>query len=133
MYVNGSLRDPGGEAINPQVAINGLLDVIRALAIIALALVCMMIINMVTMLLAEQITVVGTMKAIGGTRGTIVRSYLLSVGIYGIIGTVLGVSLGLVVGYQLALACGDLAQVYVGPFQTTPWVVLISIATGLLV
>jgi putative ABC transport system permease protein len=131
--MSAGLRDPSGQTINPQVAITGLLNVIRALAIIALVLVCMMIINIVTVLLAEQVKVVGTMKAIGGTRGTIIRSYLLSVGIYGVIGTVLGVSLGLVVGYQLALACGDLAQVYVGPFQTTPWVVLISIATGMLV
>jgi putative ABC transport system permease protein len=126
-------RDPASQSINPQVAINGLLDVIRALALIALVLVCMMIINMVTMLLTEQIKVIGTMKAIGGTQGIIMRSYLLSVSIYAVIGTVLGVSLGLIVGYQLALACGSLAQVYVGPFQTTVWVVLLSIATGLLI
>ena len=73
-----------------QLIVTGLLNIVRILAGVALLLVCLMIINTVTTVLSEQIRIIGTMKALGGTRWQIMRSYLLSVGIYGISGTVLG-------------------------------------------
>ncbi|MDQ6661817.1 MAG: ABC transporter permease, partial [Chloroflexota bacterium] len=120
-------------SVDTQLAVTGLLNVIRILSIIALLLVCIMIINTVTTLLTEQMKIIGTMKALGGTRWRIVRSYLLSVGIYAIIGTVLGIVLGLLLCYEISTLVSSLTPADLGPLQVSPEVLLASIAIGLLV
>jgi putative ABC transport system permease protein len=125
-----------------RLSITGPLAVIQFLAVLSLLLVCSMLFNAVTTLLTEQIQIVGTMKALGGTRWRIMWSYLLTVAIYSVAGTALGLELGLVGGYQLALMLASTIQLNVGsaaialdagPFQLSPWVLLTSIAVGLLV
>jgi putative ABC transport system permease protein len=98
-----------------------------------------MIFTSVTTLLSEQIKLIGTMKALGGTRWTIARSYLLTIEIYSTIGTTIGLALGLVLGYQLAAHLASTVQLdtgqlmEAGPFQVAPTVVVTSLAVGLLV
>jgi putative ABC transport system permease protein len=125
-----------------QLGVVGLLMIIRGLAALALLLVCVLIFNTVTTLLTEQLKVIGTMKALGGTRWRIGRSYLLTVGIYSLIGTALGVGAGLVAGYDLAARLAGTVQIQVGenlslpvdvgPFQVSPWVPLVGALVGLL-
>lgn len=122
-----------GSSAQVQLGITGLLNIIRILAIIALLLVCLMIVNTVTTLLSEQMKIIGTMKAVGGTRLAIIRSYLLSISIYGVIGTMLGIGLGLLVCYEIASLVTSLTAADLGPFEVPPWVLLVSIATGVLV
>src|SRR5258708_4726829 len=79
-----------GAAINDahgtdQQTVNGMLIVIRVLSLVALLLSCLLIINTVVILLNEQVKIVGTMKAMGGTRLAIMCSYLLTVGMYAVI------------------------------------------------
>ncbi len=119
--------------VDIQLAVTGLLNVIRVLSIFALLLVCLMIINTVSTLLTEQMKIIGTMKAIGGTSFRIMRSYLVSVGIYGIIGMALGFGLGLVLCYEVSSIVSSSTSVDLGPFQVSPRVVVTSVATGLLV
>jgi putative ABC transport system permease protein len=71
------------------------------------------------------------MKAIGGSRHLIVRSYLLSVGIYGVVGTALGLGLGIFGGYQLALFISNLLTLDLGSFHVAPGIMLTSTAVGL--
>lgn len=129
---SSSLHDPKGDIINTQIAVPGLLNIIAALALIAVLLVCLMIFNTVNTLLAEQMKIIGTMKAIGGTRWRIAGSYLLSIGIYGVVGTLIGIGLGVLAGWQLSYLVASLANVDLGPFQIAPWIILFSIAIGLL-
>ncbi|HEY0755670.1 MAG TPA: FtsX-like permease family protein [Ktedonobacteraceae bacterium] len=125
-----------------QLGITGPLMVIQFLALLSLVLVCAMIFNAVTTLLAEQIQIIGTMKALGGTRLRIMGSYLFTVAIYSVVGTALGLGLGLVGGYQLASLLSSTVQLNVGgaalaldagPFQLSPSVLIISVLVGLLV
>jgi putative ABC transport system permease protein len=124
-----------------QLGVVGLLTIIRLLAALALLLVCVLIFNTVTTLLTEQLKVIGTMKALGGTRWRILRSYLLTVGIYSLMGTALGVGVGLVAGYALAARLAGTVQIQVGnlslpvdvgPFQVSLWVPLVGALVGLL-
>ncbi len=115
-----------------QLGITGVLDVILILTVIALLLVCFMIFNTVTIMLTEQIKIIGTMKALGGTRWRIMRGYLLSVGIYAVVGTALGLALGLILCVQVSTLVANQARIDLGPFQVSPWVILASIAVGLL-
>jgi putative ABC transport system permease protein len=82
--------------------INGLLSIMSVLSIMALILTGFLILNTVSTLVAEQTRIIGMMKAIGGTRRRIIRSYLVSVGMYAVAGTAIGIGLGVLLGYQLA-------------------------------
>jgi putative ABC transport system permease protein len=124
-----------------QLGVRGIIAVVWLLTVLTLLLVGMMIFALVTAFLSEQFKIIGTMKALGATRLPIVGSYLLTLTIYSVSGTVLGSALGLVAGYQFALHLADsatiqvgnaLMPVAVGPFQVTSRVLLTSAFVGLL-
>jgi putative ABC transport system permease protein len=125
---DGTLFDTTSGAI----AINGMLVVIRVLALVALVSTCLLIVNTMNTLITEQMAIVGTMKALGGTRRTIMRGYLMSVGIYGVVGTILGLAAGVVVGNQIAAMLAGRMHIDIGSFQTSAWVVVVSVLVGLL-
>lgn len=125
-----------------QLSITGPLTVIQFLAVLSLILVCALIFNAVTTMLTEQINIIGTMKALGGTRWRIMGSYLLTIAIYSAIGTALGLEFGLVGGYQLATLLSSTVQLSVGnaaialdagPFQLSFPVLLAGVLVGMLI
>lgn len=116
-----------------RLGITGLLNILLILASIALLLVCVLILNTVNTLLTEQMKVIGTMKALGGTRFQIIRSYLLSIGLYALIGTALGLGGGLLLCSQVTVIIAEQSRLDLPPFQVAPWVMLTSVAIGLLV
>jgi putative ABC transport system permease protein len=124
-----SASTPGNNII--QIASDAIFTITRVLAIIALMLTSFLIINTVTTLIAEQMKIIGTMKAIGGTRQKVIRSYLLSVGIYGIAGTALGIGVGIYFGYQLLSFLGNLFTLDLGAFQVAPSAIVISMIVGI--
>ena len=124
-----------------QLGVSGVFAVIRLLTILTLLLVGVMIFALVTTFLSEQFKMIGTMKALGGTRLPIAGSYLLTLTIYSLSGTVLGIGSGLVAGYQLVAHLATSAQIQVanlmlpvdvGSFQVAPWVLVTSVLVGLL-
>lgn len=139
--LKSSWRYAAGSA-DTQLSVTGPLTVIQFLAVLSLVLVCALLFNAITTLLTEQIQVIGTMKALGGIRRRIIGSYLLMVAIYSIVGTALGVELGMVGGYQLASLLGSTVQLNVGsaavalsagPFQFSLPVLIIGLLVGLMV
>jgi putative ABC transport system permease protein len=124
-----------------QLGVRGVFAVVQLLTVLTLLLVGIMLFAMVTAFLSEQFKIIGTMKALGGTRLPIVGSYLLTLMIYSISGTLLGGSIGLIAGYQFAvhlamsahIQIGNLfLPVAVGPFHADLWVLLISALVGFL-
>jgi putative ABC transport system permease protein len=111
--------------------INGVFTIMRVLSLIALLLTAFLIVNTATTLVAEQIGIVGTMRAIGATRGTVIRSYLFTVFIYAVLGTVLGLALGIYLGYLLTAFFVSIITLDLGPFALDPGVILVSILVGL--
>jgi ABC-type antimicrobial peptide transport system permease subunit len=110
--------------------INSIFSLLRTLVLVALALSALLILNTVTTLIGEQTAIIGTMKAIGGTRGAIVRGYLVSVGIYSLLATLPGLALGLYAGNQLAASLAPQIPLELGPYAPAPWIVLLSLAVG---
>jgi putative ABC transport system permease protein len=111
--------------------VNGLLGIMQVLSIIALLLSIFLLLSTITTLITEQIQVIGTMKAIGAGRSQVMRNYLTSVAIYGVIGTILGLGFGILLGYLLVNIFGDLLTLDIGPLTVSPSVVLISAAVGI--
>lgn len=111
--------------------LDGLFTVMRVLSLIALLLTSFLIINTVTTLVAEQTRVIGTMKAIGATRGRILRGYLGSVAIYAVIGSALGIGLGIYGGYLLASYLADLITLDLGQVSLDPGALALSLVVGI--
>jgi len=124
---DGSLHDTASGAS----AISGMLVVSRLLSLIALLLTGLLIANTMSVLVTEQMRLIGVMKAMGGARWTIMRGYLLSVGVYSVAGTILGLPLGIGVGSQLAAVLAGLLGLDLGPFHMSLWVVVVSVLVGL--
>jgi putative ABC transport system permease protein len=116
-----------------QLSLNGLSIVFLSLASMALLLTSLMILTTMNTMLTEQFKTIGTMKAIGATRGKIMRGYLLTVGIYALIGTVLGLALGLFLCTQISNAVAQQTKIDLGPYQPVPGVILVSLVAGLVI
>lgn len=115
----------------PLNQINGVFTLLRILAVLSLVLSGILILSTVTTLVAEQLAIIGTMKALGGTRGTIICGYLVTVALYGLLGTLPGVVFGLGGGYTLALSLASIIPLDVGPFAVATWIIPLSLAAGL--
>lgn len=106
-------------------------NIIRLLASGALLVSCFLIINTLTTLISEQVKIIGTMKALGGTRDIIFKSYFLTVLIYSMLGTLLGLGLGIAAGYETAIQFARLKAWDLGPFSLEPSIFLIGSAVGI--
>jgi putative ABC transport system permease protein len=71
------------------------------------------------------------MKAVGARSGQVLRTYLLSVALYGAIGTALGLALGVLGGYALVLWMADLLTIDIGPLSVSPALIVTSVAVGM--
>jgi len=118
----------GGGAI-----LDGIFTIMQVLSAIALLLSIFLLLSTITTLLAEQVPIIGTMKAIGASRAQVIRNYLLGVAIYGVIGTLIGFSLGLLIGSFAVGALGSLLGIYAGSFFVPPALLLEALVVGVAV
>ena len=110
--------------------IDGIFNLLRILALIAVVMSGILLLNTVTTLIAEQTAIIGTMKAIGGTRRTILRGFLLSIGLYSLLATVPGLVLGILGGAELASFLAQSIPLALGPLVVTPGLIALSLALG---
>jgi putative ABC transport system permease protein len=120
-----------GHSDTASTMLNGIFSVMQALSIVALLLSIFLLLSTITTLVAEQVPIIGTMKAIGAARGKIIRNYLTSVAIYGVIGTVLGLVLGLGLGELLVSLFANLVTLDTGPLVISPSLVIVAIIVGI--
>jgi ABC-type antimicrobial peptide transport system permease subunit len=111
--------------------INGVFVLLRILALLAVALSALLILNTITTLVTEQTAIIGTLKALGATRGVVMRGYLFTVAIYSVLATLPALALGLYAGNLLASSLAPQIPLELGPFAVAPWVVALSLAVGL--
>lgn len=111
-------------------AIAGVFALLRILIIVAVVMSGFLILNTVTTLVAEQTAIIGAMKAAGGTRGAIMRGYLVSVSIYSVLATLPAIALGLLGGYQLGTQLATTVPIDIGPFVLQWWIVIVGLAVG---
>ncbi|HEY6410352.1 MAG TPA: ABC transporter permease, partial [Ktedonobacteraceae bacterium] len=110
--------------------IDGIFTLLRILALIAVVMSAILLLNTVTTMIAEQTAIIGAMKAIGGIRRAILRGYLLSVGLYSLLATVPGLILGVLGGALLASILARAIPLALGPLLVTPELIALSLALG---
>lgn len=90
--------------------VEGLTLVLQVLAVIALLMSVILVTNTMAALVTQQINQIGMMKAIGGGTGVILKIYLATVLIYGLLAFVIALPLG-------ALAAFGLSQWFLNAFN----------------
>ena len=123
--------DAIGGAVNDTLGrIFGLLD---ALAVVAVAVAGLGIVNTLSMSVAERVREIGVLRANGMTRGQVWRMVMVEAGILGLVGAVLGIVLGVVVAavlVQLAGAAPGFGVVL--PVPTLGLVAVFAVAVSML-
>jgi len=110
---------------------DGLFGTMRVLSIIALLLSIFLLLGTVSALVTEQLQIIGTMKSIGAGRSQVMRHYLNIVLVYGVVGTAIGLGLGILGGYMLISYFANLLNLDVGPLDVSPLLLVESIAIGI--
>jgi putative ABC transport system permease protein len=84
-----------------RIFVEGLTLVLQILAVISLFMSVILVTNTMTALITQQINQIGMIKAIGGTTGLILKIYLATVLIYGLLAFVISLPLGALVAFSI--------------------------------
>jgi putative ABC transport system permease protein len=105
----------------------GLFD---ALAIVAVIVAALGIVNTLTMNVVERVREIGVLRATGMTRGQVGRMIVVEAGILGLIGAVLGALTGLAATGVMSVIAGESVDIRVD----LPWAAIaLSLALGVIV
>jgi ABC-type lipoprotein release transport system permease subunit len=105
--------------------------VLVILALVAMTVASFLVTTVISTVVAEQHAQIGAMKALGATRGDILRIYLGMAFTYGLIGTIPAVLLGVPVGQQAALAAAPIANTFLDDISPPPLALILGVILGL--
>lgn len=117
-------------SILPVQQFEGVFSLLRLLVLVAVSISSFLIFTTVTTLITEQTASIGTMKVLGGTRGQIMRSYLVTIGVYCVLATIPGLLVGCVGGFLLASLIAASVPIASGPFVLPPEIIPLALAAG---
>lgn len=124
-----------GVSVGRDTSVNQLADGVFAtmnvLSLIAILLSALLLLSTITALITEQVQHIGTMKALGAGRGQVMRHYLALVIWYSLLGTLVGLVLGILGGYELARYLGALVSLDIEGLQISPLLLLECIGIGI--
>jgi len=132
VFVGGfSITDPEVHWMQDQI--DAILLILKVLGGLSVALSAFLIINMMNALVTQQVWQIGVMKVVGATRGRIIRVYLATALIYGMLCLPLAVIPGAIAAHILAMFLLDLLNISVGALHPTLLAVGIQLLVGLIV
>jgi putative ABC transport system permease protein len=106
--------------------------ILGVLAILSLALGLFLVVNTISAIVAQQVSQIGVMKAIGATTGQLLRLYLSGLVFYGILSLLIAVPLGGLATYVLVGPLLDLLNVPIDAFRFSTTAIAQQIGVGLL-
>jgi putative ABC transport system permease protein len=107
--------------------------VISMLAVVAMVVSGFLVANVISTIVLEQNRQIGVMKSLGATRGDNFMMYAGIAFVYGLMGLVPGVLLGMPLGYKLAEYTAQFPNAFIERFSVSPLGVGMGVAMGLLV
>lgn len=123
-----TLRDP--QNFLGKRELDALLAVLTIFSVVGLITSGFLVANTLAAIVTEQVSEIGTLKALGGTSGQVMLVFLLSALVYGIVGTAFGLLVGAFASWQLMLYIGSLLNLTID-FQIAPLGVVLGIAVGI--
>ena len=120
----------GGAISGALARIFGLFD---ALAIVAVLIATLGVVNTLTMNVIERVREIGLLRAVGMTRRQVWRSIAVEAGILGLAGAILGIVVGLIVGAAMVLLAGGRLDVGAGvPWPTVGLTLVLGVVVAML-
>jgi putative ABC transport system permease protein len=107
--------------------------VLSMLAVVAMIVSGFLVVNVINSIVVEQKGQIGVMKSLGGTRWDNFVVYTGMAVLYGIIGTIPAVLLGIPLGFQLTKVMGNEFSILIENFDWSPGSVLIGAIMGVAV
>lgn len=108
-----------------------LFSIVGVISVVALLLSIFLLLSTVTAVISEQIPIIGTMKALGASTRQVLLNYMLSVGIYALLGTLVGLVAGVFVGQALTTFISTLLNLDIGSLNLDAGLVAPGILVGL--
>ena len=121
-----ALEPTGLDAIRTQAegAVGRLFGLFDGIALIAIIVAALGIVNTLAMNVMERIREIGVLRATGLTRGQAWRMVLVEAGVLGVVGVILGVVAGLLVGVVMVVTQGA----PVSGLADVPWSTIVAVA-----
>jgi putative ABC transport system permease protein len=110
--------------------LDALIMLMTVFSIVGLVISSFLVANTLSAVISEQMGEIGAMKAIGGTSGRVIGIYIVAGAMYGVVGTVLGLLLGIFGGHALLLYLGTMFNLDMGGIKVDPVDLLQGIAVG---
>jgi len=104
-----------------------------ALGVLSLALSGFLVITTVSALMAQQIRQIGIMKAVGARWGQVMRMYLATVALYGVLAVLVGVPVAWWAGRWFISYASGLLNFRIIDWNPPAYVIALEVAVGLLV
>ncbi len=123
------VREPGSWP--EKESFDNVIRLTYVIAVLGLASALLMVYTTMNTIVREQTREIGIIKAVGGTRKAIVRSYLLTAALLGGIGTALGVVAGVLLSNLFVGFAGRQFSGVEPSFGVPPSVLALSIVVGL--
>lgn len=110
--------------------LDALVALMTIFSLVGLVISSFLVANTLSAVISEQMGEIGAMKAVGATGGKVVRLYVVAGIIYGLVGTGLGLLIGIFGGHALLLYLTGLFNLSVDGIHVDPLDVLQGIGVG---
>src|SRR5438067_5983946 len=110
--------------------LDALVALMTIFSIVGLVIASFLVANTLSAVISEQMGEIGAMKAVGATGNKVVRIYVVAGIIYGLVGTVLGLVLGVFGGYALLVYLGGLFNLTINEVKVDPLDILQGVLVG---
>lgn len=110
--------------------LDAMVALMTVFSIIGLVIASFLVANTLAAVISEQMGEIGAMKAIGATGGKVVRLYVVAGIIYGMVGTGLGLLLGILGGWALLAYLGGLFNLNINGIAIDPLDIAQGIGVG---
>jgi putative ABC transport system permease protein len=110
--------------------LDALVTLMTVFSIVGLVISSFLVANTLAAVISEQMGEIGAMKAIGASGGKVVSVYVVAGMMYGVVGTTLGLLLGVFGGYALLLYLGNLFNLTIRGLSVDPADMLQGVLVG---
>ncbi|MDQ6693005.1 MAG: FtsX-like permease family protein [Chloroflexota bacterium] len=110
--------------------LDALVALMTVFSIVGLIISSFLVANTLSAVISEQMSEIGAMKAIGATSGKVVGIYVVAGLMYGVVGTALGLILGVLGGFGLLSYLGGLFNLQINSITVDPLDILQGVGVG---
>src|SRR5579859_6704189 len=127
----GNFRQRNPENYPGKQALDALILLMGIFSLVGLLISGFLVANTLAAVIGEQMGEIGAMKAVGATSGHILRIYVIAGLMYGIVGSAVGLVLGVAGSYALISYLGTLLNLDLSGFAADPLALLLGLVVGL--